>query len=153
CLRSGLRCTPVNWHLTAEEAAYILVDSGAKALIADARFADTMARAAQLAPDVDVRLAVGGELPGFASYDAALSEPNGDALEDPELGGRMLYTSGTTGRPKGVVRPKSYLVARSPSLIAADYRPGRGQLHLCTGPLYHAAPLAFSLILPLMEGV
>jgi long-chain acyl-CoA synthetase len=152
CQRSGLVYTPVNWHLTAEEAAYIVDDCGAKALIADAQFAAVAARIGELAPRAATRLAVGGPIPGFASYADALAAQDGTDIPDPELGSRMLYTSGTTGRPKGVARPKTYTVTRTPSLIAAGYAPGKQQLHLCTGPLYHAAPLSFSLIIPLMEG-
>ncbi|MFI5309337.1 MAG: AMP-binding protein, partial [Polyangiales bacterium] len=153
CLRSGLRYTPVNWHLTPEEAAYILDDCEAKGLIADAQFAETAARTAALSPKVEVRLTIGGAITGFEPYETALAEHDGSDLADPELGTRMLYTSGTTGRPKGVARPKAYAVARTTSLTAAAYAPGSGQLHLCTGPLYHAAPLAFSLTVPLAEGV
>jgi long-chain acyl-CoA synthetase len=153
CQRAGLRYTPVNWHLTADEAGYIINDCEAKALIADARFADAARGAAALCERVTVKLAIGGPIEGFDSYDAALAAQSGANLEDPVLGGRMLYTSGTTGRPKGVARPPAYVVARSATLTAAAYEAGKGQLHLCTGPLYHAAPLAFSLTVPLMEGV
>jgi long-chain acyl-CoA synthetase len=153
CMRTGLRITPVNWHLTSDEVAYIASDCGARALIADARFGEVMQRAAELSPGASVRLAVGGEIPGYESYDAALAAESGEDIDDPQLGGRMLYTSGTTGKPKGVVRPPTYTARRTASLIAADYGPGRGQMHLCTGPLYHAAPLAFSLLVPLAEGV
>ena len=65
----------------------------------------------------------------------------------------MLYTSGTTGRPKGVAPPKTSAVARRALADRGRVRPRRGQLHLCTGPLYHAAPLAFSLSAPLIGGV
>ncbi len=153
CMRSGLRYTPVNWHLSPEEAAYIVKDCGAKALIADAAFAENARALAALAPELTVRLSIGGEIDGFTPFEQALAEQSGGDLERPELGWRMLYTSGTTGRPKGVARPKMYSVTRSASLQAAAYAPGSGQLHLCTGPLYHAAPLAFSMIAPLHEGV
>jgi long-chain acyl-CoA synthetase len=153
CQRAGLRITPVNWHLTADEAAYIVSDCEAKALIADARFADAAARIAELAPGAGVRLAIGGAIAGFDEYAQALARQSGEDIEDPDLGSRMLYTSGTTGRPKGVARPRQSAVPRSPQLSAANYGPGKGQLNLCTGPLYHAAPLAFSFTAPLTEGV
>ena len=62
----------------------------------------------------------------------------------------MLYTSGTTGRPKGVFRKKAVAPLAAAQAVY-DYRDG--DRHLCTGPLYHAAPLAFSLAIPLMNGI
>ena len=73
-------------------------------------------------------------------------------ITDPRVGGQMLYTSGTTGRPKGVRRPPEARGALGVALLTA-YRPDRGYVHLCTGPLYHAAPLAFSLAAPAAMGV
>jgi long-chain acyl-CoA synthetase len=148
--RSGLRITPINWHLTAEEAAYIVGDCQARVFVADARFGDVAAAAAAAAPGVTVRLAVGGDIAGFDSYDAAVGAEDGSDIDDPVLGRSMLYTSGTTGRPKGVHRPE----VPPTSGMAALFRYERGtSLHLCTGPLYHAAPLAFSLSIPLNAGV
>jgi long-chain acyl-CoA synthetase len=141
--RAGLRFTPINWHLTGDEAAYIVGDCDAKALLVDARFAEAGERMAALTDTV--RIAIGGPVLGFEDYEAALSaQPAGD-IADPTLGASMLYTSGTTGRPKGVNRPA--VVAASPTAEAAAYTAGRS-VHLCTGPLYHAAPLTFSLALP-----
>ncbi len=153
CNRAGLRYTPVNWHLTAEEVAYIVGDCEAKALIADARFAELMVEAAALSPDAHVRLAIDGAIDGFDAYAQILAAQDGADLEDPQLGGRMLYTSGTTGKPKGVMRPPTYTTRRTATSAAAKYAPGQGQLHLCTGPLYHAAPLGFSMVIPLGAGV
>jgi long-chain acyl-CoA synthetase len=150
-LRAGLRFTPVNWHLTAEEAAYIVDDCEAKAFVADTRFAAVAAEAARGAPAEALRLAVGGEVDGFASFEAALAEEDPADVADPVLGRAMLYTSGTTGRPKGVHRTDNQAVSRR-TMPATGYGPGES-LHLCTGPLYHAAPLAFSLAGPLLGGV
>ena len=140
--RAGLRFTPINWHLTADEAAYIVNDSDAKALFLDARFAGL---AADLATRTGcARIAIGAAVPGFEDYEAMLQAQAGHDIPDPQLGTSMLYTSGTTGRPKGVNRNA---VAGSPTSEAAAYQPGVS-VHLCTGPLYHAAPLSFSLAVP-----
>ncbi|MET0335881.1 MAG: AMP-binding protein [Rhizobacter sp.] len=144
--RAGLRITPVNWHLTAEEAAYIVNDCDAKALFFDARFAGV---AQELHDKTNcTRFAIGGNLPGYEDYEAALAGQSGENIADPQLGTSMLYTSGTTGRPKGVNRGA---VVGSPTSEAAAYQPGVSA-HLCTGPLYHAAPLTFSLAVPNMFG-
>jgi long-chain acyl-CoA synthetase len=144
--RAGLRITPVNWHLTAEEAAYIVNDCDAKALFFDARFADV---AQELREKTKcVHYAIGGSLPGYEDYEAALAPQPADDIADPQLGTSMLYTSGTTGRPKGVNRGA---VVGSPTSEAAAYQAG-ASAHLCTGPLYHAAPLTFSLAVPSMFG-
>jgi long-chain acyl-CoA synthetase len=151
--RGGYRLTPVNWHLTGEEAAYIVDDCEAVVLVADASVAAVAREAAACAPGARVCLAVDGAIEGFDDYEAALGAEDDAALADPSYGSQMLYTSGTTGRPKGVTRgPVSAGTAAATTMASFfDYRPGR-DVNLCTGPLYHAAPLAFGLTVPFLNG-
>lgn len=149
--RSGMRLTPVNWHLGVEEAGYILDDCEAAVVVADARFAPLAESATALAPRVRARLAVGGPIPGFSAMADVAAPEDPSPLVDVVPGTTMLYTSGTTGRPKGVHR-REPPVRPSTSVDLAGYRAGQ-DVHLCTGPLYHAAPLAFSLVLPLAAKV
>jgi long-chain acyl-CoA synthetase len=146
--RAGWRITTINWHLTGEEAAYIVNDCDAKAFIADARFAVAAAYAGEHASHVAVKLAIGEPIAGFEPYAEFIAPQDTANISDPQLGTSMLYTSGTTGRPKGVHRTA---VPASPLGIADNYLPGVS-VHLCTGPLYHAAPLSFSLGIPHLFG-
>jgi long-chain acyl-CoA synthetase len=151
CLRTGLRFTPVNWHLTADEAGYIVDDCEARAFVADGRLSAVAAEAVGGAPRAALRLSVGGDIAGFDGYDEVTGTEDGADLDDPVLGRAMLYTSGTTGRPKGVHRTDNQRISRQ-TMPSTGYRPGES-LHLCTGPLYHAAPLSLSMAGPLLSGV
>jgi len=146
--RSGLRLTPINWHLTVDEAAYIVADCEARVFVADARFGAVARDVARRTSGLHVLLSVGADIDGFEAYADAIEQEDGSDITDPVRGRAMLYTSGTTGRPKGVDREQAAPVEVSPF----GYTPGTSR-HLCTGPLYHAAPLAFSLASPLNAGV
>jgi long-chain acyl-CoA synthetase len=149
--RAGLRLTTINWHLTGEEAGYIVDDCDATAFVADARFAEAAGGAAELAPGLRARIAVGGDIRGFDGWDESLAAQPAGLIDAPAAGRTMLYTSGTTGRPKGVFRPPDPRADLDVGLLT-QYDPD-AHVHLLTGPLYHAAPLAFSWSAPAALGV
>jgi long-chain acyl-CoA synthetase len=151
--RGGYRLTPINWHLQAEETAYILNDCGAHALVADVLTADAVAGAAAGAPELRARLSVGGHIDGFEPLDDALREQDPRPIADPRAGTSMLYTSGTTGRPKGVRKPPGSQGPSVPASALGAPLVGGESLALCAGPLYHAAPYAYNLVQPLTAGV
>jgi long-chain acyl-CoA synthetase len=140
-LRGGFRITPINWHLAVDEVAYILNDCEAKAVFGEARIATAGPGAAQ-APGLKVKVAVGGDIDGFLNYDEALAGIDGSNIDDPVLGNQMLYTSGTTGRPKGVFRTAPVV---TPQAMFALRGYDGDSVQLCAGPAYHAAPLAFDV--------
>jgi len=147
-MRSGIRFTPVNFHLTGEEAGYIIDNCEARAVIYDADLG-TGVDAVEQAAGCAVRLCVGGRIEGFTAYDEAIDGMETTDIPDPVRGSQMLYTSGTTGRPKGVYRRQAP-AARTPTQSVAGGEPG--DVNLCTGPGYHAAPLAFNVASPLSAG-
>lgn len=147
-LRSGLYLTPVNTHLTAAEAAYIIDDCGASALVTSTAMSETaVALRAHLLDRLVVRLALDGEIDGYESYEDQIGRESAEALPDEENGAFMFYTSGTTGRPKGVIRP---LPGTHPSTLEQRHARNR-DLYSCRtdmrflspAPAYHAAPLGW----------
>ena len=146
-LRVGMRLTPVNWHLTGDEIAYIVQDCEAKAFFADARIARAVEIAAAQCPNLTLKVAIGGAIDGFEPYEAAVLPLGGADIPDPARGYTMLYTSGTTGRPKGVFKPGVIYGAFQPEADRAR------DIYLCTGPAYHAAPLAGNVRAPLLNGL
>lgn len=154
--RSGLVLSPVNWHLSAEEIAYVVNDCGASALIAESRFTEPATSAARENDRLAVRLAIGANIEGFESYEAAVSEQPADNIDNPSIGGFMFYTSGTTGRPKGVRQlAEAEQTGVFVQVLAAvyDFRREAQDAVLSTGPLYHGGPLHFCVNVPLVCGI
>jgi long-chain acyl-CoA synthetase len=150
--RCGMRVTPINWHLTGEEVGYIVDNCEAKAFIADARFSKTASAALASAPNLIGRLAIDGDIAGFDAYESCLTGLEKSDIPDPVMGSAMLYTSGTTGRPKGVYRKHPVPVLLMRGDVPYAYEPEE-EKHLCTGPAYHAAPFSIDIVRPLIAGV
>jgi long-chain acyl-CoA synthetase len=156
--RSGLRLTPVNWNLAEDEIAYIVEDSGAKALIADAKVADAAANAVRNNQQLQCKLAIGGAIEGFDAFEAALEARDASDIDNPRRGDTMLYTSGTTGKPKGVKRPgDSAETAAFYQEMVTDvfgFKPLEGSdCSMVSGPLYHTGPLNLCVVTPLTSGI
>ncbi len=150
--RCGIRFTPINFHLKGEEIGYIVDNCEASAFIADANLGQPVAEAADHAPNARLKISVGGDIDGFIDYASSIATFDGSDIAEPTLGTSMLYTSGTTGRPKGVHRkdrvPHPPVWDDSPGA----YTPGVSR-ELLTGPAYHAAPLLIDIVQPLWSGV
>jgi long-chain acyl-CoA synthetase len=142
---------PVNWHFSVDEIAYVLENSSAKLLVADAAYADKAAGAAERA-GTDIRVAYGGPIDGFTDYDDLLAASSADEPDGQVSGQVMVYTSGTTGHPKGVV-PNQRNVGLDLETASVPVNmfleligvPTDGTTYL-GAPLYHAGPLVFGLV-------
>ncbi|MCP4226709.1 MAG: AMP-binding protein, partial [Actinomycetia bacterium] len=99
--RSGLYFTSINRYLQPEETAYILRDSAAKALFSSAAMAELITPVPAMAPDCKILLSVDGPVDGFEPYEDAIAAYPAEPLASQPRGETMLYSSGTTGRPKG----------------------------------------------------
>ena len=147
-LRSGLYLSTINVSLTGSEAAYIVADSGSRALVIDGRHAEA---ARQILHECGSALSavwtVNGSLPGCTPFDEALRAAPDVAIAETE-GSLMLYSSGTTGRPKGIIRPLSGLPAGTSNPMAPfmqRLQMDESTVYLCPAPLHHAAPIGYSL--------
>jgi long-chain acyl-CoA synthetase len=156
--RLGLRLTPVNWHLKAEEIAYIVNDCEALALFADIRIGEAAQQAIAGNSRLRMKLAIGGDIAGFAGYAQSGLDLTTSDIDAPVRGSVMQYTSGTTGKPKGVLRkqPDPAKAADMQQLITAvfQFEPDSGKdCGLVTGPLYHAGPFNLCMQTPLTAGI
>ncbi len=148
---AGALYTATSTKLRADELAYIVDDCGAKVLVLSARFADLAEDVRAATPQVQRYLSLGGAIDGFEPLEALLEAQDSSPLEGTRIAGRdMLYSSGTTGRPKGI-RPRALEAPldESPILVTpilqGTFGMGPDDVYLSPAPLYHAAPLRFSM--------
>jgi fatty-acyl-CoA synthase len=146
-IRSGLYLTAVNRYLSADEAAYIVNDCGARSLVVSHAMAGLVAELAPLLDDCPLRLAFGGAVDGCAVYEDVVGGVSAEPLGDQPVGATMLYSSGTTGRPKGIKRelPERQIDEPDPAARGMSaFGMTADTVYLSPAPLYHAAPLAFT---------
>ncbi|GAB2960116.1 acyl-CoA synthetase [Amycolatopsis acidiphila] len=144
-LRSGLYITAINRHLAVDEIAYIVNDSDARAVVASGSLRASAEGIVELTPGVAVRYAFGGTVANHDDYGDALRSA-GLRLEEQPRGAEMLYSSGTTGRPKGIKPPLPGRSVDEPgdpivAMLRGVYGITSENVYLSPAPVYHAAPL------------
>jgi fatty-acyl-CoA synthase len=158
--RSGLYFTTVNRYLTAPEASYIVDDCGAKVLVSSRAVHEVAAEIPEHAPRCERFFVVDG-LPDvgadrFEHYESTLKEYPAEPLAEEPLGELMLYSSGTTGRPKGIARPlASRPVSRGLAMamtLKGLFGAGADSIYLSTAPMYHSAPIGFCTAIQSLGG-
>lgn len=145
CQRSGLRYTAISDRLTASEIAYILGDSGAQALFTCQRYADTAIQALSLMSAPPITFSVDGPAPGMVDLPPQLEQQASTPLAEECEGTDLLYSSGTTGRPKGVAAHTDFApLGTAPGtapFLQKTWGFGADTIYLSPAPLYHAAPM------------
>jgi len=147
--RAGIYYTPISSRLTAPEVEYIVDDCDAKVLITSREKAELAAGLAGKCPKLVARFAVDADLPGYERWERATAPQPKTKIADESEGGPMLYSSGTTGRPKGVKHPLTEApighVNPLLALIMGLYQATENSIYLSPAPLYHSAPLGFTM--------
>ena len=149
--KAGQIAVPLSYRFNADEMHYVIDNSDATLVVVDAEQAPLVASVRDRLPKVRSVLVFGGDAPaGCEPWDGALGGESSDepALDDDDasdVGAQMLYTSGTTGKPKGALRTTTDPVIVMALLGELGLIPGE-EVHLTTGPLYHSGPLAFASI-------
>jgi long-chain acyl-CoA synthetase len=150
CEYAGLIYTAASSRLTTDELQYIVNDCGAKAYITSAYKAEQAEELRDVMPAVGLRLMLDTTIDGYESYEDAVATQPAEALADRVAGTDMLYSSGTTGRPKGVLpafrsEPLESRVTGVTGLCQLLFGVDASKVYLSPAPLYHAAPLRFCM--------
>lgn len=144
---AGLYYTAISSRLTADELGYIIQDSGSRAFVSSPYKAEALGELGATLAGLDLRLSVGGDMPGFDSFEEAIAAQSADPLSDRVEGSPMLYSSGTTGRPKGVKQPRPDdplgTAEGLTSLLTMLFGASETSTYLSPAPLYHSAPLRY----------
>ncbi len=146
--RTGLYYTLINTYLAPDEVAYIVTNSRSRLLFSSAARRPVATAAAAKCPDLERRLITGPDEPpeGWESYEAAIAPYPTDPVPDESLGAAMLYSSGTTGQPKGIERDLPTIAPSDPlpvmDFVRAMFGFRPGMTYLNPAPLYHSAPQA-----------
>jgi long-chain acyl-CoA synthetase len=146
--RSGIYYTAISWRLQTAEVEYIVNNCGARVFITSAARKEVVEPIIDKMPNVTNRFALGGEISGFDDWESALASMPGEPIADESEGLAMLYSSGTTGYPKGIKKPLTegeYGAAAGINLLNALYGANEASVYLSPAPLYHAAPLGFTM--------
>lgn len=149
-MRAGVIFTPISTHLKDSETAYILQNCGAKLFVVSDTLADIGAMALDQVPEIAHRFVLGGARDGFDSWEEAVERMPDSPIDDPAMGAPMLYSSGTTGKPKGVFIPPASDDHLAPHTleptVGAFFGFSPETTYLSPAPLYHAAPLHYNLL-------
>lgn len=145
--RAGLYYTAISYRLQEEEVEYIVNDCEARVFITSKQQRAVADRLTGKVPNVEKAYMVDDIMAGYDSWEEALAKMPVEPITDQAEGVSMLYSSGTTGKPKGVKKPlpEGEYGADVPNLFALLYGATEDSIYLSPAPLYHAAPLAFTM--------
>jgi fatty-acyl-CoA synthase len=144
--RIGGTVVPASWRSTVPEIEYLARHSGARAVFFDADIAEVIREAQPKLAGIphDNFISVGGQLPGFVSFEELVDGSRGEAPDRSEDGTLVMYTSGTTGKPKGARRTVQKEAFAAAMAFIGETPLGLGQVHLAACPLYHATAFGFT---------